>query len=343
MSFVRTGPNSWYWQSILSPRLLLVPFILLMPCSINGQTQRNAASGSNSLVATLDGAGALEQSDCLVFAIDTIEIPARDVGFLAEVRVSQGMEVVKGDLLARLDSSAAELELQLTQLNAQIAAREAGDDSDIQLANSIVEEAKIILENFQTLRLRNSATESELRQRQIAVTQAEVKLTHAKQGAEQLKLRAQVAQSSILAAEEKLKRLKMIAPIDGTITEVLKKEGEWVQAGQPICKLVRLNELRVDFFVLRDTVEPSSLVGTRVHVFAKSSDGTWAEFVGSITSFDPEVTSQGKVRIHATVQNQRLGRTWRLLPGMTVRLRTQPIAAVTDKAARNDNRVSGVR
>ncbi len=277
-------------------------------------------------VASIDASGWLSQSDCLVFAMDTIDVPAKETGYLAQVLVVQNNEVTKGAAIGSLDTRTAELELQLAKLQAQVAAQEAADESDVLLATSILDESRIVLENYLKLAQKGSATETEYRQRQIAVTQSEVKLTHAKQSIEQMKLRARVAQASVLASDDKLQRLKISSPMDATVYEVLRKEGEWVQAGQPVCRLVRINELRVDFFVQRSQLDPALIVGRPVQVLLANSDADPTVFAGRVSSYDLEVTSQGRIRVHATVQNLRERDHWRLLPGMTVTLRTQPVA-----------------
>jgi multidrug efflux pump subunit AcrA (membrane-fusion protein) len=296
-----------------------------------------------SNVAAFDASGWLVQDECPVFAMDTIEIPAKETGYLASVLVKQNDEVEKGAVLASLDKHTAELELQVAALQAQVAAQEAADDSDIKLAEFILEETQIVLANFQTLTKRSAATETELRQKQIAVTQAQVKLTHAKQQAEQLKLRSRVAQASVLAAQDKIDRLQVTAPSEATVHEVLRKEGEWVQAGQSVCRLVRIQELRVDFFILRSEIDPASLVGRPVQASIRDSDDSPIMFAGTVTSYDPEVTSQGRVRVHATIQNQRNAKHWRLLPGMTVTLKTQPSATAPKSAARARNEQGSVK
>jgi multidrug resistance efflux pump len=316
-----------YPSASLTIALTAIAFTHFACVELQAQNNNNRATAVPSSVASIDPSGWLTQSDCLVFAMHTIDVPAKETGYLAQMLVKQNQEIAKGAVIGNLDTRTAELELQLAKLQAQVAGQEAADESDVMLATSILDESRNVLENYQTLVQRQSATETEFRQKQIAVTQSEVKLVHAKQTLEQMKLRARVAQASVLASDDKLQRLQISSPMDATVYEVLRKEGEWVQAGQPVCRLVRINELRVDFFVQRAQLDPALIVGRPVQVSLANVNAEPTVFAGQVTSYDPEVTSQGRIRVHATIQNLRDGDHWRLLPGMTVTLRTQPAAS----------------
>ncbi len=257
---------------------------------------------------------------CPVFAMESIDIPAKDSGLLIEVLCQANEEVAKQANLARLDDRSAEIDKSIAMLQAQVALSEANDSSDVRFAESLVEEAKIASESFENMRSKGSVSETEIRQKQLALAQAELKLLGAKQGLEQRKLRAKIAQAAVVVSEEKIKKLRIVAPFDGTVTEVHKKSGEWVQAGQPVCKLVRMDELRVDCHLLIDRVDPSKLIGLPVRVFAKRAGVEDMVFAGKISSFDPEVSSLGTIKAHAIIQNQRVDNHWKLLPGMSVSL-----------------------
>ena len=290
------------------------------PSFVAAQTISAPSIQSTSNLRTHDPRDPHLISGCPVFALESIELPAKDTGLLIEVSCQANDEVSGQTNIARLDDRSLEIERSIALLQSQVAASEANDTSDVRFAESLVEEAKIALESFEQMRSKGSVSETELRQKQLAVAQAELKLLGAKQAFEQRKLRAKISQAAVVVAEEKLKKLKIVAPFDGTVTEVHKKSGEWVQAGQPVCKIVLMDELRVDCHLMIDRVDPAKLVGLPVRVYAKRADIDEMIFSGKISSFDPEVSSLGTIKAHAVVQNKRLGNQWQLLPGMSVSL-----------------------
>jgi hypothetical protein len=62
----------------------------------------------------------------------------------------------------------------------------------------------------------------------------------------------------------------------------------------------------------------ADMIGAEVRVDVEQSDGSPVRLSGEITSYDPEVSSQGLVRVHARVKNVRRGNDWVLLPGREV-------------------------
>lgn len=261
-------------------------------------------------------------TNCPVFAIDAIELPAQETGVLAEFSLAAGAEVQAKQTIAKIDATTVLMEEAVAMSNAVLAKELANDTTDEAFAESVLREAKIALENYQEIDRRGAASATELRGKQLAVEQAELKLQHAKLARKQLLVKSDLSFKSLDAIRQRLKKFEVIVPFDGQLTKVNKRAGEWVQAGDSITSLVRLNELRVDSFVPIAGEHPSSLIGRNVWVSLPNLDAKdqTNRFSGQITHFDPEVTSTGTVRIHATIRNVKRDRYWLLLPGMLVNM-----------------------
>jgi macrolide-specific efflux system membrane fusion protein len=162
-----------------------------------------------------------------------------------------------------------------------------------------------------------------MRSKKLAVSQAELKVHNALQMLEQAKLKAKLSQVNVLTARQQLDSLDIVAPFAGTITEVFRQKGEWIQAGQPVARIIRLDELRVDCFVSRAAVNVASLIGQPALIGISSPNNQIDTLAGQVTRFEPQVTATGDIRVSVTVQNQRRNGEWILLPGMTVELRMQ--------------------
>ncbi len=266
----------------------------------------------------------LEFDHCPVFVIDSLDIPAQENGMIAKLDLQVNQDVVTNQHLGNLDQSAALLEESLASKQAQVAIAAAMDDSDLKFAQLMVEEAAIALDSYEQINSRGSATDAEMRSKRLSVSQAELKVQHARQTIDQHQLKARLAQASVIAATERLNRLKIVAPFPGSISEVIRRQGEWVQMGQPIVRLIRLDELRVDVYVPIQDVDVASLVNAPVMITARRAGLDSVQFSGRVTHYDPSVSSNGDVRIHATIQNQRVNGHWLLLPGMTANMKIQP-------------------
>jgi len=286
-----------------------------------------ATTRAQAPLQTPEKLGWLEFDHCPVFIIDSLDIPAQENGMIAKLDVQVNQDIEKIQLLGGLDPTAAILEESLAGKQAQVALAMAMDDGDLKFAKLLVEEAAIALDSYEQINSRGSATDAEMRSKRLAVSQAELKVQHAIQTTDQLKLKARLAQASVVAASERLNRLKFIAPFSGSIAEIHRHQGEWVQMGQPIVRLIRLDELRVDVYIPIQSVDIASLVDGPVLVTARRAGTEPVHFSGRVTHYDPAVSSTGEVRVHATIQNQRVNGHWLLLPGMTANMKIQQPSA----------------
>ena len=259
---------------------------------------------------------------CLVFASESVELSSQESGVIASMEVRENDSVTAKQVIAKLEGKIAELEKTAAGLQAQVAASEAQDESEIRLAEAFVDESKLQADMYQEMANKGTAGQSEFRQRQLAEKQAKVRLVQTKIAKEQRELKWKLAQSAVILGEQKVDRLTLLSPISGIVTRIEHRAGEWVQAGTPVVKIIRLDEVRIDFFVSLDQINRTSLKGRPVKVISKS-ETTESLFSGRITDSDPDVTSDGQIRVHATVQNQKTGDDWLLIPGMTVSMQLQ--------------------
>lgn len=259
---------------------------------------------------------------CPVFAIESVELPSQESAAIASLEVHENDSVTAHQIVAKLEGKIAELEKSAAGLQAQHAAMEASDDYDIRLAEVIVEETELQADLYEEMASKGTASPSEFRQRHLATIQAKVKLTQSKAAKVKRELQSKLTQSAVVLSQYKLDRFSLRSPISGTVTRIDHRPGEWVQAGTTVLKIIRLDELRIDCFVDLDQVDPASLLNKTVKVVSKRG-ASETILAGRISSFDPEVSSTNKVRVHATVQNQRAGEHWLLLPGMTVSMQLQ--------------------
>ena len=256
---------------------------------------------------------------CPVFTLESIELPSQESGVIAALDVIENDNVVANQIIAKLDTKVAELEKGVAGLQSQVATAEANDESEIRLAEAFMEEAQLQVDIYEEMTSKGNSSDFDLRQKQLALAQTKVRITQARASKQQKELRAKLAQASVFLGQQKADRLILRSPIAGTVVKIDHRPGEWVQAGTTLVKIIRLDELRVDCFVDINQLDPATLINQPVSVVVNRGQ-TENQFVGKITSFDPDVSSTGSVRVHATIQNQKSGDHWLLLPGMTVKM-----------------------
>jgi macrolide-specific efflux system membrane fusion protein len=259
---------------------------------------------------------------CPVFALESIELSTQETGIIASIAAQENDAVQANQVIGKIEAKTAELEKNVASLQLQVAVAEAQDESEIRLAEAFVEEAQLQVDLYEEMANKGTASSSDVRSRLLALSQAKVRVTQAKASKTQKELKAKLAQATYEISQQKNDRMQLRSPIEGTVVQIHHRPGEWVQSGTAIAKIIRLNEVRVDCFVDLDQIDPTKLKGSNVKIIARRDDQERL-FVGKVASFDPDVSSIGKIRVHTIVQNQKAKDDWLLLPGMTVAIQMQ--------------------
>lgn len=341
------------WPLLHASRTLLSRSLLL-GCSLIGCSSELKAqdpprrsvtekyiSESNSFSATVPLArfenGVLVQDSCTVVAIDDIQLPSRQDGIIERLEIELYSFVELNQPIGNLDSVVAQQSYDLAKLQAQEARVLADDQSDTEFAKKLLEAAQIELDAALSIDLRGSSSESELRRKRLAVEQAQLRITQAANESQKREIQASIANANYQLSLKELENYRLSSPVTGIITEIFHGRGEWVQRGQPICRITRLDEMRVEFLVAIDQIDPSVLIGSPVQIELQSSGQPSLQgrtfqrpnspdrLSGLVTSYSPNVSALGSVRMQATVRNVRMpDQSWVLLPGMSTRLTVRP-------------------
>ncbi|MEM7385113.1 MAG: efflux RND transporter periplasmic adaptor subunit [Verrucomicrobiota bacterium] len=151
----------------------------------------------------------------------------RTVGLVESVEVEAGDHVAKGDLLVKMDSKLADIELDLVR--AQI------ETAEIQSKDAIrrFDEVKELIEEGAFAR-----TEAGTLQASAAISGAELKV---------LQVREQ-------QARERIERHRVLAPFAGVIARKATEVGEWVDTGTMVLELVGTGALWFDLQIAQEFV-----------------------------------------------------------------------------------------
>ena len=268
--------------------------------------------------------GWLTFDQCLVVAPETYEISAKEAGVIAELTIRENDLVKSGQPIGQLDSEIAEIERQLAGMQAQMAKSEASDESGVRLAKNKADDAVLLLESSEEMQNKGGASTFEVRQKQLAVEHENWILKQKQLEYAKRQLQSKHSELAYQLADLKVSRLRLNSPATGVVNRVDRRAGETVTAGTTIAKVIRLDELRVDFFVDIKQVDLTSLPGQPVTITADLGVAGKKSFAGKITGYASEVGSTGKVRVSAMVQNQQINDRWILLPGMPAVLKLVP-------------------
>ena len=282
------------------------------------------------------GAEELRVESVLLKLIEQADVPARDPGVIETVSVTEGDVVQKGDTLVQLDTVETRLDVGRAKLELSIAQQESKNDVDVRFAEKSLEVAAAELQRAldSVEDYPKSVSDTELDRLKLTAERTRLEIEQAKHVLAVAELNAELAQNALETAESKLDRQTVRAPIDGVVVQVYRRSGEWVEPGQQVVRILRMDRLRVEGFVDSSRVEDFP-VGSSVELDVETDEETPTMFPGKLVYVSPEVDPvNNQVRVWAEIDNPEM----RLKPGMSA---TMLITAMEKVEERDSDSISG--
>ena len=254
---------------------------------------------------------------CQVLLIKDVDVSAAEAGRLVDVQVSEGDHIQQGTLVAQLDDRQAVLEKIAAELERDAAQTRAEDDIEVRYAIKSFELADAELTQDQEVNRQSPGTVplTEIRRKQLAVTRADLQIDRSRLDLKISQMTAAVQNAAVQAADEKIRRRQLLAPFDGTVIQVHRQTSEWVNAGEPVMRVVQLNQLRVDGFISGDDYTVAEIANRPVTVEIELARGRKEQFTGRVVFINPLVQAGNRFRVSAEVENRQEQGQWLLNPG----------------------------
>ena len=246
--------------------------------------------------------------------IRSVEIPAREPGLLQELNVREGDFVSEGDVLAKLDSELYDLTQAISLIEMEVAKARAENDVNKRFAEKSSDVSSKVLDRSKAAieRYSKSISRTELETLALEAQRDELSIEQATNEQDITTMEKQLADKKLEADTLKLKLRTIIAPFDGMVVEPLSQDGnvypqqgEWVNVGQPILRIVDLKRLRVDADFPADRIDSSAL-GKSVKFVTTDTSGEERSYEGTITFVSPQISLLDTVRIRAEIANEDL-------------------------------------
>lgn len=259
---------------------------------------------------------------CVVSLIDEAQVPAKKAGALAKVAVSEGTIVQAGQLLAQLDDAEVRVARVIAEREYEAAQSEAANDINVRFSIAAAGVAKAEVEAAVEVNAKVPGTvaSAEVRRLRLAQHRADLGIEQAQQQFQVAKITASVRQAHIDAAHLEIEGRQILSPLDGQVVRLNRHNGEWVNAGEAICHIVRLDRLRVTGFVNVAAFDQDQVQGRSVHVRVKLASGKTETFAGKIDFASPLVQAGGEYRVWADIENRQRDRFWILRPGLAAQM-----------------------
>jgi multidrug efflux pump subunit AcrA (membrane-fusion protein) len=253
--------------------------------------------------------------DVQVTLLADVQAPARQDGTLATLLVKEGDLVLQGAELGRLDFELAAIDKRLASTEFEISRLRAENDVDRRFAKKSLEVAKSELARSleSVTSFPRSISKTELDRLRLVVEKTDLSIEQSDRDLQESALTKSLKEQTVGVASKKLKDHRITAPIAGMVVQVYRQAGEWLNRGDPVVRIIRLNRLRVEAFV-DGTRFGTNLIGCPVTLTTRLPPGDVVGlFEGTITFVSPEVQPvNGQVRVWADVENPQL----KLRPGV---------------------------
>ena len=264
-------------------------------------------------------------------------------GRVSEITVDLGSPVGKGQILGRLEPAdfrirVEQAEAALRQVRAGLGLPSEGSEESVdpektalvREARAVLEEARLNRDRVAQLREKDLVARAEF---DVALSRLLVAESRYQAAVEEVRNRQELLaerRSTLSLARQQLADSVLHAPIDGAVRERLASVGEYLAAGSPVVRLVRIHPLRLRVAVPeRDAA--AIRVGQEVRVHP---EGDSAEHAGRVARLSPAIQEQNRTLV---VEAEVANRQGRLRPGAFARAEIvvsadRPVVLVPEQA-----------
>ena len=252
---------------------------------------------------------------------DVVTLAAEVSGPIVALPVQDNQFVHKGDLLLQIAPARYELAVLHAQRAVEVARAALGQSQ----ANIVANQALLKQRGSEEQRRRKlqsmsaiSAEEWEKSRTEVAVAQADLLREQSSLGLAQANV--QLAEATLEQARLDLQRTRVLAPVNGHVTNLLTRQGDFAQPGAALLALVDSDSFHVSGY-FEETKLPRIQVGSRAKVVLMSGEA----LQGRVESIAYAITDRENQPGNRLLANVNPNYTWvKLAQRVPVRLRLDP-------------------
>ena len=268
------------------------------------QTPALTAVPSSGLNVPSSGNRTLVLQGANVSFPEDIPVSAQAEGIITKLMVDDGSMIKVGDLMIEIDARLAKAEVKVAKEELSAAKLKAEDDSNVRYSQKAREVAKADVDISNDLLSKDAESYMDNRKKklelekagfQVEVSQIEKKRDAADVGVKTAKLEA---------ANVQLELRMISAPKGGMINEVVKRQHEWVRAGEPILKLTPMDKIRIKGTTPVVNDSPHLLLNAPARVTIFYADGKGETMDGIVAYVAPHTTGINQYGITIDLPNR---------------------------------------
>jgi multidrug resistance efflux pump len=264
---------------------------------------------------------------CELMAIRQAQLPARLPGVLEKFEVEEGRMVTKEQVLARIDDRETQLRREVALREYEASAEQSRENIEAlaAVAAKAVADAEYEDSKYANSISPNSLSPTEVRRNKLTADRAGLQVQVAEMEFRVAGINALAQRAKVDVLDHEVASRRVIAPFGGLVVERYRQEGEWVQAGEAVLRLVQMDRLYVQGMIPADKYAPHEIEGRSVKVVVNLPGGRFHEIKAVITYVGQIVEGSKDYRVRAEIDNtpvvSRDDRTyWLLSPGMSAHM-----------------------
>ena len=297
------------------PQILGAALLFTSACS-TGEPEAQQPQAVPVKLQTLEQATVIDSSEFVgtLEAQKRVAIAPRVAGRIVDIAVAEGDRVAQGQLIVQLqlEREQAQVSARVSDVNAQ---RAALKNAEAQLSTAEAERvsaaAEVELQNEEFGRTRflvaqgaqaGQQLDQVRRDRETAIASlnaAQRRIEAARATVEQERAALSEAQAQRTVSEQELQYNRVVAPITGTVGEIIPKPGDYVNAGDEIATLTQNDVLNLNINIPIEDA-PQLRVGLPVNIINPQGE---VDATGQISFISPTVNQSQTVLAKASFSN----------------------------------------
>ena len=195
-----------------------------------------------------------------LYTMTAVRLSAKEPGVIESI-LQLGDQVNEGQTIAQLDYDVLRARLTAAEKELEIARIESANDVDLQFARVSSKVNQAVLERSMAAnrQYRKALSKTEIERLRLELQRSQLSAEQAERTNKTNLLTEQLRCEQVRIASLQLNGRTIAAPISGVVTEVTIEKGEWVNAGQPIARIVNTDKLRFTGFVDSREILPSTI------------------------------------------------------------------------------------
>ena len=294
-------------------RLLIILLAVLLPFSASDRLTADDGPG------TPDPTERFIANNAVLKIMEQRKVPCRASGVISASSLSEGVLVKQGQIVMTIDDRIAQLEVERLSKELAKTEKEASTRVELEFQRRSIEVAKAELNRalLSNQRQPGSVARSEVDQLNLMVQRAIAEKDKTEFQIEVRNMTSEVKRVELAIGKQKVEQHQIVSPISGMVVEVLKREGEWVEASEPVCRVVRLDKLKTEVKVPA-AIALDNLVGSQAEFVPDLKSLNKKAYAARVIFVDPEANPvNASVKVWVEIDNPDLD----LVGGLTGQLK----------------------